>query len=162
MLLAREKPGFDASIPSVNSIAVLNLLRLYEFTSNDDYRQRAAKALTFFGNVLTRSPAALPEMLQALDFYHDDAKEIVIVTVNDRVDAEPFLKLLGHTFLPNHVLMVVQEGEELERHVPFIPLLEGKRALHGKTTAFVCEQGICDLPTSDPATFAEQIGANEP
>ena len=87
VLLAREKPGFDGSTPSVNSIAVLNLLRLYEFTSNDDYRKRAAKVLTFFGNVLSRSPAALPEMLQALDFYHDDAKEIVIVTVNDRMDA---------------------------------------------------------------------------
>ena len=45
----------------------MNLLRLYEFTSNDDYRQRAQKALTFFGLILERSPAALPEMLQALE-----------------------------------------------------------------------------------------------
>jgi uncharacterized protein YyaL (SSP411 family) len=158
-LLAREKSGYDGSVPSANSIAIMNLLRLYEFTSNDEYRERAQKALTFFGLVLARSPAALPEMLQALDYYHDDAKEIVIVTVDNRLDAEPFLRQLGRTYLPNHVLIVVQQGEELDRHVPFIPLLEGKRALQGKTTAYVCEQGICDLPTSDPVKFAAQIGA---
>ena len=161
-LLAREKSGYDGSVPSANSIAIMNLLRLYEFTSNDDYRQRAQKALTFFGLVLERSPAALPEMLQALDYYHDEAKEIVIVTANDRLEAEPFLRRLGETFLPNHVLVVVQQGESLDQQVPFVPLLEGKRALQGKTTAYVCEQGICDLPTSDPAKFAAQIGAAAP
>lgn len=161
-LLTREKPAYDGSTPSANSIAVLNLLRLYEFTSDDDYRQRAEKTLTFFGDVITRSPAALSEMLQALDFYHDNAMEIVIVTVKGRTDAAPFLQLLGRTFLPNHVLMVVSEGDELAGQLPFIPLLEGKRAIRGLATAYVCEQGICDLPTSDPATFARQIGASTP
>ncbi len=162
VLLAREKPGFDGSVPSANSIAILNLLRLYEFTSDDDYRRRAQKALTFFGLVLGRSPAAMPEMLQALDFYHDEAKEIVIVTATDRADAEPYLRLLGETFLPNHVLVVVRDGGDLDQHARHIPLLEGKRALRGKTTVYVCKQGICDLPTSDPQTFAAQIGAIEP
>ncbi|NOX68283.1 MAG: thioredoxin domain-containing protein [Gammaproteobacteria bacterium] len=158
-LLAREKSGFDGSVPSANSIAILNLLRLYEFTSDDVYRRRAEKALTFFGLVLKRSPAALPEMLQALDFFHGEAREIVIVTANERADAEPYLRLLGKTFFPNHVLVVVQDGRELERHAEHIPLLEGKTALRGKTTVYVCEQGICELPTSDTATFAAQIGA---
>jgi len=162
VLLAREKSGFDGSVPSANSIAILNLLRLYEFTSDDDYRRRAQKALTFFGLVLKRSPAALPEMLQALDFFHDEAREIVIVTANKRADAEPYLRLLGKTFFPNHVLVVVQDGGELERHAVHIPLLEGKKALRGKTTVYVCEQGICELPTSDTATFATQIGATRP
>ncbi len=161
-LLAREKSGFDSSVPSINSIAILNLLRLYEFTSDDEYRQRAQKALTFFGLVLGRSPAALAEMLQALDFYHDEAKEIVIVTSGDRIDAEPFLRVLGRTFLPNHVLVVVREGHDLDQQVRYIPLLEGKRALQGTTTAYVCTQGICKLPTSSITTFATQIGTTEP
>jgi uncharacterized protein YyaL (SSP411 family) len=38
-----------------------------------------------------------------------------------------------------------------------IPLLEGKRAIAGKPTAYVCEQRVCELPTSDPAVFAKQI-----
>jgi uncharacterized protein YyaL (SSP411 family) len=162
VLLAREKSGFDSAVPSTNAIAILNLLRLYEFTSNDEYRRRAQKALTFFGLVLERSPAALAEMLQALDFYHDEAKEIVIVTANDRADADPYLRILGQTFLPNHVLVVVQEGHDLDQQARYIPLLEGKRALQGNTTAYVCTQGVCKLPTSDIATFAAQIGAIEP
>jgi hypothetical protein len=104
----------------------------------------------------------MAEMLRALDFHRDAAKEIVIVTVDGRGDAAPFLDVLRETFLPNHVLMVVNDGEDLQRHLSRIPLLEGKRAIRGETTAFVCEQGICDLPTSDPGVFARQISGGAP
>jgi uncharacterized protein YyaL (SSP411 family) len=40
-LLAREKPAYDGAEPSGNSVAVLNLLRLYEFTTDEKYRLRA-------------------------------------------------------------------------------------------------------------------------
>ena len=38
-----------------------------------------------------------------------------------------------------------------------IPLVENKVAIGGKTTAYVCEQRVCKLPTSDPAVFIKQI-----
>jgi len=161
-LFAREKPAYDRSIPSANSVAILNLLRFYELTSDDAYRRRAHEAIRYLGEVLTRSPAAAPDLLQALDFYTDEAKAIVLVTAAGREEAEPFLRVLGSTFLPNHVLTVVTQGSELDRHASLVPLLEGKRAMQEKTTAYVCEHGICDLPTSDPAVFATQIGGNAP
>ena len=55
------------------------------------------------------------------------------------------------------VLSVVAQGEELDRHASVIPLLKGKRALQNRATAYVCEQGICELPTHDPTVFAQQI-----
>ena len=161
-LLARAKPTYDGSVPSANSVAVLNLLRLYELTSDDSYRRRAQDLFRNLGAVLAASPAAAPDLLQALDFYTDDAKTIVLVTPGDRGDADPFLQILGSTFLPNHVLTVVTEGPELDRQAAIIPLLEGKRAMRGRTTAYVCIHGICDLPTSDPLVFAAQIGARSP
>jgi uncharacterized protein YyaL (SSP411 family) len=157
-LLAREKPAFDSTVPSANSVAVLNLLRLYELTSNDDYRRRAEAAIRYLGEVVSRSPASAPDLLQALDFFNDDAKAIVLVTADNRDQAAPFLRILGDTFLPNHVVTAVTEGAVLDEHATRIPLLEGKRAMRGKTTAYVCEHGICDLPTSDPQVFAQQIG----
>jgi uncharacterized protein YyaL (SSP411 family) len=157
--LAREKPSFDNTMPSANSVAVLNLLRFYEFTSNDDYRVQANAAIRYLNATLSRAPAAAPDLLQSLDFFLDDAKAIVIVTAGDRSDALPFLQVLGATFLPNHVVTVVQQGAQVERHAELIPIVEAKRAMGGKTTAYVCIHGICDLPTTDTAVFAEQIGA---
>jgi uncharacterized protein YyaL (SSP411 family) len=35
--------------------------------------------------------------------------------------------------------------------------VDGKLALGGKVTAYVCERGKCELPTHDPAVFAAQL-----
>ena len=155
-LLAREKPNYDGAEPSGNSVAVLNLLRLHSFTTRDSYRQRAEKALQAFQPVLERSPAALSEMLLALDFHSDTPKEILIVTPLSRDEAQPFLAKLAATLAPNRVL-VVSSAKDLPAQSKLIPLLEQKRPLGGKATAYVCEQRVCELPTSDPEVFAKQI-----
>ncbi len=155
--LSREKSGFDGDMPSANAIAVLNLLRLYKFTSDDDYRLEAERVLTFFGDVMRKSPTATSWLLSGLDFHNQGGKEIVIVTPGDRAGAAPFLAQLRSSFAPNDVLVVVRHGAELERHAEHVRILEGKIAIRGAVTAYVCEHGVCDLPTSDVEVFAAQI-----
>jgi hypothetical protein len=156
-LLAREKPNSDGAEPSGNSVALLNLVRLHEFTTSDAYRQRAVKALRAFQPILAARPAALSEMLLALDFHLDIPKQIVIVTPNNRAEATPLLNEFRMTLLPNRVLSVVTQGDELAQHTQLIPLLDQKRAIKGQPTAYVCENRVCELPTGDPARFAEQL-----
>ena len=160
-LLAREKPSYDGAEPSGNSVAAMNLVRLHEFTTKDHYRETADRVFQAFDPILEKSPAALSEMLLALDFQLDTAKEIIIVTPGSRGEAEPFLARLRKSFLPNRVLAVIPE-HELPAHAKLIPLVEGKRAIKGKPTAYVCEKRVCELPTSDPEVFARQIGKVEP
>ena len=38
-----------------------------------------------------------------------------------------------------------------------VPLLAGKVAQDGKVTAYVCENRVCQRPTTDPEIFAAQI-----
>ena len=161
-LLTREKPTFDAAEPSGNSVAVHNLLRLHELTTDDRYRVRAERAFEAFGAMLAERPSAVSEMLLAVDYQLDTPKEIVLVVSDGRDDAAPFLAELRARFLPNRILMIVAEGEELERHARVVPLLDGKTARDGRATAYVCENRICDLPTTDPAVFATQIATVHP
>ena len=161
-LLVREKPAYDGAEPSGNSIAILNLLRLLEFTTNDSYRKRADNAFKAFHKNLTQIPTALSEMVLAVDFYLDKPKELVIVAPkNERSKAAPFMKEFRRLYLPNTVLMVVTEGDELEEHAKTIPLVRGKRALKGNVTAYVCEKGVCKFPARDPKTFSKQIATIE-
>ena len=155
-LLAREKPDHDGAVPSGNSIAALNLLRLHELTTRDRYRQRAERAMGASG-FLSRAPMAVSEMLLAVDFHTDSPKEIVIVAPAGPEQAEPFLVRLRGVFLPNRVVAVAVEGKHLESLSEIVPLLAGKIARDGKATAYVCERGICDLPTTDPEVFERQI-----
>lgn len=161
-LLAREKPAYDGAEPSGNSVQALNLLRLYEFTAEERYRQRAEGTLQAFGERLARTPTALSEMLLALDFYLDTPKEVAIVVPRSRAEAEPFLDRLRATFLPNRMLAIAAEGEDSEALGPIAPLLEGRKARDGKATAYVCEHQICQLPTTDPEVFARQIVKVQP
>ena len=161
-LLAREKPSYDGAEPSGNSVQLLNLVRMHEFTTDDGYRQRGERALRALEGVLTTAPAAAAEALLAVDYYLDAPKEIVIVTPTSRQDAEPLLAQLRVTFLPNRILTVVVDGEDLAAQTKLIPLLEGKFARDGQATAYVCENRVCDLPTTDPDVFARQIGTVRP
>jgi uncharacterized protein len=156
-LLAREKPSYDGAEPSGNSVHTLNLLRLYDFTTKDGYRARAEKTLQAFGAILDKAPGVMSELLLAVDYHLDTPKEIVIVTAKSRTDAEPFLSQLAQTFLPNKVLTVVSGGDDVAAHAAMVPLVAHKTAQGGKTTAYVCEQQVCALPTTDPETFAKQI-----
>ena len=161
-LLVREKPFYDGAEPSGNSVAILNLLRLFEFTTDDSYRKRADKAFMPISKTLSKNSAALTEMLLAVDFYQDRTKEIVIVAPNDGKDnAEHFMNEYRKTYLPNKVLIVLTEGAALQDASKFLPIVKGKIAMEGNTTAYVCEKGVCDLPTTDPKIFSRQITSIE-
>ena len=57
---------------------------------------------------------------------------------------------------PNRVLTVVRETALAARAALF-PLLTGKAAIAGRSTAYVCTRGVCELPTSDPAVLDRQL-----
>jgi hypothetical protein len=161
-LLAREKPAYDGAEPSGNSVAAMNLLRLYELTTREPYRVRAERTIGSLGEALESSPLSLSEMLLAADFLLDAPREIVIVTPRGKHEADGFLAKLGTSFVPNHVLVVAVEGKDLEDQSRLVPLLEGKTAIRGRATAYVCERRVCRLPTPDPGVFAEQIARVTP
>ena len=161
VLLAREKPNYDGAEPSGNSAAMLNLLRLHEFTTKDRYRQMAVHSLQAFSAMLTQRPMSVPKMLAVVDFHLDKPKEIIIVKPDSTSTAGPLLAKLRVMFVPNRMLSVVTHGDDQERQQALIPLLEAKVPIGGKVTAYVCEKRVCSLPTSDPAVFARQIARVE-
>jgi uncharacterized protein YyaL (SSP411 family) len=162
ILLAREKPYYDGAEPSGNSVAILNLLRLHELTTDDRYRQRAEDGLRAFGRSLSQSPMAVPKLLTALDFRLDRPKAIVVVSPHDAAGREPLLATLARTFVPNHVLSVVTAGTDQQRLASLVPLVADKIPQDGRATAYVCENRVCALPTSDPEIFARQLAAQTP
>jgi len=161
-LIAREKPYYDSAIPSGNAVAALNLLRLHSFTTDYRYKQRAEKALKFFSERLNATPSALSEMLLAIDYFLDDPKEIILITPEGNPQAgDPLLEVFRNHFLPNRILVAADDNQTTD-HEEIIPLIGGKKAINGKATAYVCENGTCKLPTSDPEVFAAQLQQTTP
>ena len=161
-LLTRDKPSHDGAEPGGNAIAAMNLLRLYQLTDHQPYRQRAEALFRAFGQPLSQGSPQMTATLAALDFYLDVPRQIVLVTPDAQASDDALLAQLRHRFVPNRVLIRTPQGAPLQKMQQLIPLLEDKRAIEGRTTAFVCEEGRCELPTSSPQEFARQIDVRRP
>jgi len=159
-LMARERPRADGPTPSGTSVALMNALRAGAFTGDDHWRAIADRALSTLRDALSERPTSLSDALLALDFRTDAAREVVVVWPKQAgpASAAPLLSILRRTFLPNRALAGSVEGDELAALATVAPIVEGKRALRGRSTAYVCERGHCQLPTSDPAVLRRQLG----
>jgi len=156
-LLVRPKPDYDGAEPSGNSIAALNLLRLHELTSDDRYRVGADAVLKAQASSMRRRGAGVPALLSALDFRRDRAYEVFLVWEQGAEEGRGALEdVLRETFVPNRVLVRWRVADEA-RVAKVIPAVEGKRARGGKPTAYVCERGVCQAPTSDPEQLRAQL-----
>jgi uncharacterized protein YyaL (SSP411 family) len=69
---ARSKDQFDGALPSGNSLALRNLVRLWAKTGDAKYRQEAEKGFRTFALALKMSPETLTTMVQALGMYLDE------------------------------------------------------------------------------------------
>ncbi|MCW8933548.1 MAG: thioredoxin domain-containing protein [Gammaproteobacteria bacterium] len=160
-IIARDKPDYDGALPGGNSVQILNLLRLGLFTGKKSYTQRASRSLKVFTRTLEKTPMELSKMLVALDFYYSEAKEIIIITPpGKKHESEVFINELRKNYLPNRILSVISEGNDLELQTKTIVIAEGKTTRNGRTTAYVCKLGSCELPTDSPHIFSQQLNNN--
>jgi uncharacterized protein YyaL (SSP411 family) len=161
--LTRAKPADDGALPSGNAVAVLDLLRLAEFTGDERWREHADGTLGALASRLERGPAGSPALLAALESRLDRAKEVVIVRPATARDSDdPLLATVRRSYVPNRMLTVASEGTDLARQAELIPVAEEKTAIGGVATAFVCEHKVCALPTSNPAVLADQLTRVQP
>ncbi len=146
-LLVRQKEGYDGAIPSGNSVAALDLLRMGRLTSRSDWEEKASRLLKTFSALAEQNPTAVPQLLIAFDFALGPSREIVLSGDPKDPALQAMIRTVYHPFLPNKVVA-------LSSHVPF---LQGQGSVGGKATAYVCENYACQLPTADLEMLKKQL-----
>jgi len=140
-LVARTKDLDDSPIPSGNSMLAHIMLRLGRIYGDDELERRAVSVLRLVAPSLARSPSFFAWALCTLDLYLSTPREIAIV--GQPQDEVARAALAG--FEPNAVVAFGRaEG---------VPLLEGKTAIDGKPTVYVCERFACRAPVTEPAVL---------
>ena len=156
-LLWKDREAYDGAEPSPNSVAAMNLLRIWQMTEDATARDKAVKTISTFGGQLNKTPETMPAMMSAYDALTSVQRQIVIAGAPQAADTRHMLDLVWQRYLPNSVLMLADQGagqQELGRRVPFIATMRPK---NGKATAYVCQNYICNLPTSDPTVVAHLL-----
>lgn len=147
-LLTRRKEIYDGAVPSGNSIALLNLLRLARFTGNTHYEEVADKTIKAFSTAVNKAPVAFSQFLAGLSFAFGPSKEIVVVEKKGDTNCEKILNLIGRKFLPNKVVILLDE--ENRRIKDIAKYAAGHKTLNDKSTVYVCENFNCKMPVTDP------------
>lgn len=143
----RPKEIYDGAIPSGNSVAIMNCLRLSRLTGRMELEEYAAKAWATFSQQIATSPAAHRFALAALDFSLGPTHEVVIAGEKNAPDTKALLRALHEEFLPNTVLLFYPQQKLARIAIAILaPFISSLTTVDGQATAYVCSNFSCQQP----------------
>ncbi len=156
-ILFRMKEDHDGAEPSANSVAAMNLARLARIFDRKEFQHAAARVLGVFHAALERAPAALPQMLAALDATLTDPVQIVLAGQRDLPETAELLRVIRKRYLPNKVVLLADGSEGQNWLAQHIEALRLTVPVQGRAAAYVCRNFTCELPVTEPEQLAQLL-----
>jgi uncharacterized protein YyaL (SSP411 family) len=156
-LITRSKEIYDGALPSGNSVAALNCLRLARLTGNVDLEKRAEQLTGAFAAQIVDQPIAYTQLLVALDFMIGPSQEIVVAGDPALETTRAMLEAVRRRFMPNKVLLLRPPGVEGKRVTALSPFVEGMAPIDRQPTVYICEQYACQAPIRDVGELATAL-----
>jgi uncharacterized protein YyaL (SSP411 family) len=148
-LITRSKNPYDHAIPSPNSVALFNLIRLGYLTGEGSLKQKAEQILHLFHDFLSEHPSGFPHMLSGLSFFFDP-EEIGIIGSKNDLRTKSMIQEVYRAYRPNKILSLKDPNETIKGS--WFPFLKDQNS-EGIPTAFICKNLVC-LP---PAKNEEEL-----
>lgn len=152
-LLVRQKQIYDGAVPSGNSVAMLNLLRLARITANTEFEQKATRIGDAFSETVRQQPSAHTQLMVALDFAVGPSYEVVIVGEPTGNDTVAMVAAIRRRFIPNKIVILRPADKSSSRIDDVAPFVRHNSASQGRATAYICLNFNCKLPTTDINTM---------
>lgn len=156
-ILVRQKSIYDGAVPSGNSVAMLDLLRLGRITANPDYEEKAAQIARTFSMNIKRSPSLHTQFMVAMDFWIGPSYEIVIIGNSRAKDTKEMLEALRKHFIPNKVVILKAAKSKSPEIIRIAEFTKYQTSIDGKATAYVCADYKCKMPTTDVSKMLELL-----
>jgi uncharacterized protein YyaL (SSP411 family) len=154
-LIVRPKEVYDGALPSGNSIALLNLLRLEKFTGNTELGAKAGQLIKAFSADIKESPSAYTQFLCGLFFALEPGAQIVIVGDPESSDTAEMITSARRSFAPNNIILHKTPetvNNPLDKPAPFTAPYT---AIDNKATTYICKNFQCKNPTCDHEEVAK-------
>ncbi|TCS96873.1 hypothetical protein EDD58_101518 [Hazenella coriacea] len=148
-LLARPKEIYDGAIPSGNSVAAYNLIRLGKLTSDETLLKEADQQLSAFVQSVGASPISYSFFLIAMQFALYPSKEIVISGPPTHVQTKKMIMTTHHAYLPDAVLALQPVGEASNKMKFWVPQQVDAADDQQESTVYICENYACQSPIND-------------
>ena len=156
-LLIRSKEIYDGAIPSANSVALSNLIRLSRITGETKYDEYTDKLVKAFSKEISRMPSVYTQFLSGFGLIVGDSFEVVIVGHRDSPETKQIIVGLNNYFTPNKVCIFIPADDANNSIRTLAPYTENYEMINGKTTVYVCRNHQCNLPTNDIDEVLKQL-----
>jgi uncharacterized protein YyaL (SSP411 family) len=158
-LLVRQKEIYDGAVPSGNSIAMFNLLRLGRITADSSLEEKAALIGRTFVQDVSKLPSAYTQLMIAVDFAVGPSYEVIIAGDLRDTETGEMLRAVRSRFIPNKIIVLLPPGPGSLEIMRIAPFTANHTMLQGKTTAYVCMNYECKLPAMDTAGMLSRLGS---
>jgi uncharacterized protein len=157
-LISRTKNFYDLATPSGNSVAASNLLRLYHYSQNNSYLDRAVRIMKAGSRSAAENPFGFGQMLNSIYLYVKKPVEVTVIAGDDdgtNSNSSDLVAWLNSQFIPNSINAIVHASElaTLQRYSAF----NGREAQGGEETAYVCKNYTCSLPIKSIEELERQL-----
>jgi len=159
-LLTHQRKVYDGAVPSANSVALSNLLRLSHLTGRVEFEERAYLLVRAFDADVRSHPAAYTHFLSGVDRAVVPTTTIVIVGKPDAHDTTAMISAARTApAAETHLLFVPDDGSSPDRRLieSLAPFVSDMGMKEERATAYVCRGRSCSWPVTDPADVARLI-----
>lgn len=145
-LIVQEKEVYDGAMPSGNSVAGLQILRLGQMIGDFSLTDKGIRMFSTFEKEVTEYTSGHTFFMQSLLFYAMPKKEIVIFSNEDDKEGKKLIKELQKSFKPNYSILATEKPEDFKGLAEFASQY---KINSGNTTVYICENYACQQPTTD-------------
>lgn len=153
-LITRPKEGYDGAVPSANSAAACNMVRLARLTGMHELEDRARQIPEAFSGSIKGYPLAFSHMLSAAILLETQGTEVIISGEAEK-GADKLLDIVRQGFRPFTVSLHYRQDSDTLRSM--IPFLANYPAPDGGAAAYVCRNFACNEPVTDSRQLGELL-----
>lgn len=154
-LIIRPKEIYDGAVPSANSVAAYNIIRLARLTENLELEKKAEEIFNAFGGTIKHNPSSYSFMMTALLFYEIGTQVIVIAGEKGESVTLKFIKEINENYLP-FSMFVLNDNIEIAKVDENLP---SKGRINNMVTVYLCQNFTCGKPITDLEEFKKIIKA---
>lgn len=142
-VLVRKKSAVDGIVPSANSVAAMNFLKLGRVTAKNMFIKEGEGIIRSMMGDLLAQPISYIHSLAALDYLRGPDMDITLVGKRKDPETEEMLRAINVRFMPGLALRFKDPDTESTDY----------KSIGGRTTAYVCSRGTCRPPVAGCAAL---------
>jgi uncharacterized protein len=135
-LIIRPKEAYDGAIPSGNSVATLNMIRLSRITGDEKLEEMAQRQLEVFSGNIASIPSSHSVFLMALLYSQVGGKSVAIAGDKEDASVKAMLAEINNRYLPYTTTALNINTKQY-------------KLVDNKAAAYICQDYSCSQPVTE-------------